>query len=410
MMRCGIRMDNDVTVNVENISKKYCKSLKKSMYYGVKDIGRNMFGLSSHSECLRKSEFWAVDNVSFELKKGETLGFLGPNGSGKTTILKMLNGIFWPDKGKITEKGRVGALIEVGAGFHPLLTGRENIYINAAILGMTKKQVDEKFDDIVEFADIGDFIDVPVKSYSSGMFVRLGFAVAVHCEPEILLIDEVLAVGDRDFQIKCFRKIHELKKNEDMSMVLVSHNEYAMREYAQNCLVLDHGKPLFYGESEDAISYYVNKVVKEREVAVDYERNVDRGIIKSLVLRNGTNEIVDRVLTGDKIVIDFEYATDKKIRNPIFGISFYNGNGLFAGFWNSYEKVRLPDIDGKGIVRVTVDRFDFPVDNYRIAVVVCEDEESNVVEWKDVEQKLTVERPNDTRGFLKLPNKWEVIS
>jgi len=188
---------SDIAITVDHVSKKYCKSLKRSMLYGVTDIGRNTLGLSSHSGNLRKSEFWAVDDVSFEVKKGETLGIIGPNGSGKTTLLKMLNGIFWPDKGKITVKGRVGALIEVGAGFHPLLTGRENIYINAAILGMTKEEVDEKFDDIVEFADIGDFLDTPVKFYSRGMYVRLGFAVAVHCEPDILLVDEVLAVGDK---------------------------------------------------------------------------------------------------------------------------------------------------------------------------------------------------------------------
>jgi lipopolysaccharide transport system ATP-binding protein len=184
-------MNDEVAIKVDHISKKYCKSLKRSMLYGVTDIGRNTLGLSSHSEKLRRSEFWAVDDVSFEVKKGETLGLIGPNGSGKTTLLKMLNGIFWPDKGKITINGRVGALIEVGAGFHPMLTGRENVYINAAILGMTKK-VDEKFDAIIEFADIGDFIDAPVKFYSSGMFVRLGFAVAVHYEPDILLVDEGL--------------------------------------------------------------------------------------------------------------------------------------------------------------------------------------------------------------------------
>ena len=187
-------MNDNISIKVENISKKYCKSLKRSMLYGVKDIARNTIGLSSHSDKLRKGEFWALDNVSFEAKKGETFGIIGPNGSGKTTLLKLLNGIFWPDKGKISVKGNVGALIEVGAGFHPLLTGRENIYINAAILGMTKEETDKKFDVIVEFADIGDFLDVPVKHYSSGMFVRLGFAVAVHCEPDILLVDEVFAV------------------------------------------------------------------------------------------------------------------------------------------------------------------------------------------------------------------------
>ena len=155
------------------------------------DIGRNLLRMGTKPDKLRKDEFWAVDDVSFELRRGETLGIIGPNGSGKSTILKMLNGIFMPDKGKIEINGRMGALIEVGAGFHPMLTGRENIYVNAAIRGMTKEDVDDKFDDIIEVADIGDFIDTPVKHYSSGMYVRLGFAVAVHCEPDVLLVDVV---------------------------------------------------------------------------------------------------------------------------------------------------------------------------------------------------------------------------
>ena len=178
----------DIAIRVNHVSKKFCRYLRKSMRYGMQDIGGNLLGMSTKPDMLRKDEFWAVDDVSFELHRGETLGIIGPNGSGKSTIFKMLNGIYMPDKGKIEIYGRVGALIEIGAGFHPMLTGRENIYVNAAIRGMTKEEVDEKFDDIIEFADIGDFIDTPVKHYSSGMFVRLGFAVAVHCEPGVLLI------------------------------------------------------------------------------------------------------------------------------------------------------------------------------------------------------------------------------
>src|SRR3989338_5925733 len=195
-------MGEDLAIRVEGVSKKYCKSLKRSMLYGMADVARNLCGLRSPSGLLRPREFWAVDDVSFEVRRGESFGLIGPNGSGKTTLLKMLNGIFWPDKGKITTRGRVGALIAVGAGFHPLLTGRENIYINGAILGMNKREIDKKFDSIVEFADIGDFLDSPVKHYSSGMFVRLGFAIAIHCEPDILLLDEVLAVGAINFQKK----------------------------------------------------------------------------------------------------------------------------------------------------------------------------------------------------------------
>ena len=266
-------------------------------------------------------------------------------------------------------------------------------------------------EEIIEFADIGDFIDTPVKFYSSGMFVRLGFGVAVHSEPDILLVDEVLAVGDRNFQIKCFRKMHELKKNGNISIILVTHNEYAMRQWAQKCIVLNNSKILFYGEGEDAISFYMNNLVKQK-VTIDYIEGsiLDKGIIKKVIFKDGEGNKINTLKTGEKIEIDFDYETKKKIKSPIFGINLSNSNGLFTGFWNSYENVKLPDIVGKGRVRVVVDPFDLPVDIYDCAVVVCEEEESNLLEWKNLEQNLVVERPNDTRGFLKLCQKWEVIT
>lgn len=259
---------SNIAIRVNHVSKKYCKSLKRSMLYGVKDIGRNILGMSSHSENLRKNEFWALDDVSFEVKKGETLGIIGPNGSGKTTLLKLLNGIFWPDKGKVTIKGRVGALIEVGAGFHPLLTGRENVYLNAAILGMTKKEVDEKFDSIVEFADIGDFIDTPVKFYSSGMFVRLGFAVAVHCHPDILLVDEVLAVGDAGFQNKCFNKIGELKKD-GATTILVSHNMHVISTFTEKVIFLNNGKTKYFNSVAGGIKEYTKLFINKEDFGIE---------------------------------------------------------------------------------------------------------------------------------------------
>ena len=247
-------MKEDFAIKVENVSKKFCKSLKRSMLYGIKDIAKNSLGLSSNSHILRRNEFWAVNDVSFEVKKGETLGIIGPNGSGKTTILKMLNGIFWPDKGKITIKGKTGALISVGAGFHPMLTGRENIYLNGAILGMSRNEVNRKFEDIVEFADIGDFLDTPVKFYSSGMFVRLGFAIAVHCDPDILLIDEVLAVGDIEFQNKCLNIISEIR--EKTSSILISHNMNTIRLMCDRCLFLSNGKQIKWGNTSEVLSIY----------------------------------------------------------------------------------------------------------------------------------------------------------
>lgn len=257
-------MNDSIDIKLDRVSKKYCKSLKRSMRYGVGDITRNAFGLSSRSSTLRKDEFWAVDDVSFEVRRGETIGIIGPNGSGKTTLLKMLNGIFWPDKGKITVKGKVGALIAVGAGFHPALTGRENIYVNAAILGMNKKEVEERFDSILKFADIGDFIDTPVKYYSSGMFVRLGFAVAIHCDPDILLVDEVLAVGDSGFRTKCLRRIADLRED-GLTTVLVSHSMNLITVYSDRVILMNHGTTTKFDDPGEAAKQYASLFVSNND-------------------------------------------------------------------------------------------------------------------------------------------------
>ena len=201
--------NNEVLIKVEGLSKKFCKDLKTSLWYGVKDLFTGLQGNKEERE-LRDKEFWAVKDINFELRRGECLGLIGHNGAGKSTLLKMLNGLINPDAGKITIKGRVGALIELGAGFNPILTGRENIYNNGAILGFTRKEINEKVEEIIDFAEIREFIDMPVQNYSSGMKVRLGFAVAAQMEPDVLIIDEVLAVGDLGFILKCFKTIDNI--------------------------------------------------------------------------------------------------------------------------------------------------------------------------------------------------------
>lgn len=275
----------EFAIKAQGVSKKFCKNLKASMFYGAVDILKGSINSVPGSMELRKDEFWAVDNVSFDVKKGETLGIIGPNGSGKSTFLKMLNGIFMPDKGKIEIDGKVGALIEVGAGFHPMLSGRENIYINGAILGMSKKEIDRKFDSIVEFADIGDFLDTPVKYYSSGMYVRLGFSVAVHCEPDILLVDEILSVGDAAFRRKSSERMSELINNSDCSIVIVSHNMQAIEAISDKVILLNKGKILAAGKTGDVIPEYemmMRPLNKENTVLTDFfaEGNSELRLVK----------------------------------------------------------------------------------------------------------------------------------
>jgi lipopolysaccharide transport system ATP-binding protein len=234
---------NDIIISAKGVSKKFCKDLKKSLFYGVQDI----FSLGrSHSEkVLRKDEFWAVRAIDFELRRGECIGLIGHNGAGKSTLLKMLNGIISPDEGVISIHGRVAALIELGAGFNPILTGRENIYNNGAVLGFTRKEIDERVENIIAFSEIERFIDAPVQNYSSGMKVRLGFAVASHLDPDLLLIDEVLAVGDVGFRIKCYNKIASMLK--DTAIIFVSHSMPQVAKISSKILLMDNGSTLYYG-------------------------------------------------------------------------------------------------------------------------------------------------------------------
>lgn len=275
---------SEAVIKVEGVSKKYCRTLKHTMLYGAADLTKSFIGLKQQTESLRNGEFWAVNDVSFELKRGECLGLIGPNGSGKSTLLKMLNGIFMPDKGRIEVNGRVGALIEVGAGFHPMLTGRENIYVNGAILGMRKKEVDKKFDEIVRFADIGEFLDMPVKNYSSGMYVRLGFSIAVHCDVDILILDEILAVGDIFFQQKCFEYLNTTNLK-NATKLIVSHSFETISQMTNRLMIIGHGRCLYHGDIEEGFRFYnknflhrkkTTNILNTIEPSVDYVTAEDK--------------------------------------------------------------------------------------------------------------------------------------
>lgn len=259
-------MAQETLVIVDNASKRFCRSLKRSLWYGMQDIlaealpfqGRTQAGGGEAdgdpSVNLRPSEFWAVKSVSFTLRRGECLGLIGRNGAGKTTLLKLLNGLIKPDWGSISMHGRVGALIALGAGFNPILTGRENIYVNASVLGLSKRQTDRKISEIIEFAEIGDFIDSPVQSYSSGMQVRLGFAIATTLDPDVLLLDEVLAVGDVAFRAKCYSRIGKLQSRS--ASILVSHNMEHIGSICTSVLFMHAGRAQYFRDPEMGIETY----------------------------------------------------------------------------------------------------------------------------------------------------------
>ncbi len=294
----------EYSVIVENVSKKFGISLKNGMKYGLYDSGRRFLGKGKDVN-LRSGEFWALEDVNFSLRPGDSLGIMGVNGSGKTTLLRILNGTYSPDKGKVTLVGRVGALIAAGAGFSPMLTGRENIYISASLLGMSPSETTKKFDEIVEFAGLEEFIDMPVRNYSSGMTVRLGFSIAVLGTPDILLVDEVLAVGDLNFQKKCYERINKLKE-EGTTIILVSHSQGAIWTICNKALILHNGKSTGIISVEDGCRIYdennfhsrISKENTNRVINKDYggyEGGTGNIFIESISLLNEYGAISNEI-------------------------------------------------------------------------------------------------------------------
>ena len=321
-----MKKDKEVLVSVQNVSKKFSKSLKSSLKYGASDIIRSTLGLSINKE-LRPQEFWAVRDVSFELRRGECIGLIGHNGAGKSTLLKVLNGLYTPDKGQIVMRGKIGALIELGAGFNPILTGRENIYNNASILGFTKKEVEDKIQSIIDFSEIRDFIDTPVQNYSSGMKVRLGFAVAAHLEPDVLIIDEVLAVGDLGFILKCFSKIDELLPH--TAVIFVSHSMPMVSRICNEIVLMDHGKVEYQGrEIGKGIQLYYNKFSNNSQNKVYDNQTFELMSVQTDLVNNEIRRHEDFTLTFefkinkpvDELPVLYLEFKDKE-QKPIAGIS-----------------------------------------------------------------------------------------
>ena len=276
-------MSNVITV--ENLGKKYLLShqTQRQPYVALRDIiaektnaiSRRLLHPFRSSNLVPRSsdeEFWALKDVSFEIKQGDRVGIIGRNGAGKSTLLKILCRIVEPTTGRVRIKGRVASLLEVGTGFHPELTGRENIFLNGAILGMTRAEIKKKFDEIVDFAEIEKFLDTPVKRYSSGMYVRLAFAVAAHLEPEILLVDEVLAVGDAQFQKKCLGKMEDVSAKEGRTVLFVSHNMGAIEQLTQKSLSLKNGSVQSFGNTADVVAHYLSSACSNFQIRYDVEK------------------------------------------------------------------------------------------------------------------------------------------
>ncbi len=363
-------------LGVEKLSKKFCKDLKKSLWYGLYDLTSEILFHSTDKTKLRKKEFWALEGISFSLYRGETLGLIGHNGAGKSTLLKLINGIFKPDSGSISIKGKVSALIELGAGFNPILTGRENIYVNAAVLGIPKSEVDKIIQDIIDFAEIGDFIDAPVQSYSSGMRVRLGFSIAANLNPDILLIDEVLAVGDSSFRQRCYNRLNEYKKKGG-TIIFVSHNMSAVEAICDRVILLDHGRLEKDGDTKDVISVFNRKMDKmsdeaeKRLLKRDVETNSDSLVIESVKCYDFDGNERKEINYQEPFEIRIAYNAVLPIKKTAFHIAVRKGsrtNQFIALMVMSYDGLDIRDLDGKGTLSCIVKNPELTPGNYYLHI------------------------------------------
>ena len=315
----------------------------------------------------------ALDDVSFTVNQGEALGIIGRNGAGKSTLLKILSRVTAPSSGVVKVRGRIGSLLEVGTGFHPELTGRENVYLNGAILGMKKAEVTRKFDEIVDFAGVEKFIDTPVKRYSSGMYVRLAFAVAAHLDPEILIVDEVLAVGDAEFQKKCLGKMGDVA-GEGRTVLFVSHNMAAIQNLCRNAFLFQNGKLIIYGQSDEIVQCYLNQTSHQSQDIYDVN-NPDRKGSHSIYLTAGRvkdnlGKETKAIVAGKRTTFEFDYQNTTRDSVRI-SMTIYNSQGIPVTNTSTVLTIGyIGELGDKGTFKCVIERTPFPLGDYRIAVAL----------------------------------------
>lgn len=372
--------DNEIVLSVRGVSKKFCRDLKRSLFYGVRDIATELMGIRGDAEKLRQKEFWALNDVSFELRRGEALGLVGKNGSGKTTLLRIISGLIRPDGGSVEVRGRLAPLIALGAGFNPILTGRENIYANMSILGLSKSEIDERFDEVVKFAEIGDAIDAPVQSYSSGMAARLGFASAIHTEPDIILIDEVLAVGDIKFKTKCYSKLQELRQKQK-SFIMVSHSSHSISTVCESAIYLQKGQKIMSGDIVSVMNKYeddlflggATRTLGFMQIPEKTEQESTGLDITSIFFRDRNGQVIDSLVSGESNYLVIECTVKKPLEQVSLnvGVRELSGESRLLLYMNSWDDEFYADLTvGKHEFLIHVPYFGLGVGLYDMRIAV----------------------------------------
>ena len=404
-------------IELNNVSKRY--RLRRGWH--VKSIRDEVERLAKRlimRGAPTRDDFWALKDVTFALAKGEVLGVVGRNGAGKSTLLKILSHVTVPTRGSFVARGRLGALIEIGAGFHPELTGRENVFLNGSIMGMSRREVQEKFDRIVAFAEIERFIDTPIKHYSSGQQMRLGFSVAAHVDPEILLIDEILAVGDASFQAKCLNKLAELKED-DKTIILVSHNLSNITDYAKRVVWLDGGSVRMIGESNEVVDAYLEHVTsdgvtgeaKSAESTFDPDRDLAIG---EVVVRNRDEVVQDRFDRGETVLIDVSYAARRAMPGAVFVVSIQDLHGYpLGGIATDPDSMKVNAAVEQGVLRLRLDPILFTKGAYTLSVHAMDPVTKRYYDIRRRAARILVDghraTSREASGHIHYPHQWEHI-
>lgn len=404
-------------IEIKNVSKKF------KMYHNKESNLKYIFlNLLKGKWKKLVSEFWALRDVSLTIEKGRTVGFIGRNGSGKSTLLKLMSNILYPDGGSIEAHGKISTLIELGSGFHPDLTGRENVYINASILGLSRAEVNKKFDDIVAFSGLEAFIDNPVKTYSSGMYVRLGFSVAINIDPDILLVDEVLAVGDEVFQRKCIEKINEFKAN-GKTIVFVSHDLKTVEELCDKVFLIHNSKVVKEGKPVEVISEYHRLLIGQSEFLLD-EKDGGAGLdksakrwgsreveIKKVTFLDGDNKETNIFKTGDAFRARIHYRANRKTENPMFGLAIYNDHAVhITGPNTRFDHFDVGVVKGEGYVEYKIAELPMMPGAYFFSAAIYDAAGVNPLDHWELNWKFHVvenEKVTDRFGVFRIPREWE---
>lgn len=390
---------NQVAIEVRNLTKSY------QLYAKPVDRLRQMF--SSKKKTYYK-EFTALNNISFSLEKGDCVGVLGHNGAGKSTLLQLITGTLTPTSGDIIKKGRVAALLELGAGFNPEFTGKENVYMNASILGLNKREIDEKYEDILKFADIGDFIGRPVKTYSSGMYVRLAFSVAVHTEPDILIIDEALAVGDIRFQMKCIKHMEKLKQ-EGTTILFVTHSPEQVQRFCNKALWLDKGEVKNFSDSSLVCDQYRSFMSQASdEHASDSSTKITSTYSPAKILSTTLNKKTFKPLEQLTLVIEYE-VLDDEVSDLLVGAAIYSEKREFIFGPNTYlENVEIPNEKGKHKLVYNIPKLTLLPGGFVIDVGIFTDKGLVTIDYRSDIEDFKVESDYFCEGVFYIEHEWEV--